>query len=1748
MDERSRRRDRLRRLIQEEDEPELSFANPGEVRLNINSSSNGVRRWRFQRNRHLMQDSMSHLASDLDEDEEPEFRSEDSFDYGVVFTAFETEDDHELTKKVKERRRDMGRLGERYADLWSDGVDDDKTHEPIIWRFHLDGPECGVYNVVLGICVGSMNYVESITVTITNYGTSFGPSETIARNELKALVKHPKEITKWKLHQQLRKSRLNDAKMVVMEIRTSVDAPPTINEGLYSVEFMELHPAHLESDQDEPSLVVHQPFIQSLNIIRKNRKWTEAKSGSNGNPQANNHTQSSSDLPSNGIVPSDSNTQPSGDPQSNNQPISAQVPQSDINTAMLPSKIISYSISGNGMHIATLAISETFTYDGADKRLLFLDLWDLNSAFTKHQRTKHSRQSPLDTQPSAGFSCILPALRDGAPDDIFGVSLSWDGTQIALTDNSAFCRSEHDISPSMFAVFKFRKSPTPSSPPHATPATPTVIFNLDISDVPRYCVRLENFYGCGKFHITALTEQRVQNELFISCDGFQVRIHKTFRVWEHLRVIPLNNTGLTPPTMATVSFGLIRSLHGKYCIRFDQEDDVVTIWDVNTATMASVIKLVISSISNSTQLNVGFSKDGTMLAIHREGVITTYWSATGTMLGATKLPTQPNSISDIQFIRDDKQIILNADVVERTYGRGRLGFILDATTLNVMGRFLVPGNYLMQQSPNAGIDQKLFSAHGTIIDVIRLQDRILEPHSEPARPRGARGSLKAPLKSSQDSPSRRSECDSECEERRLPLRDRPRVFNSQNRIKFTIEIHPAPVWSYGSDNRSPSLVVYASRNGGPNSEILVIPSIQDPLHRLQDMSGVFLEDSSCLVVESQDFIMVWGLPATIKDRPRLLLAWRVPKDENEFSWEGKHGLWYTCEHQQLFACRKYIDYNSESPKEKVVCCPRVERSLSEDTFKNFLEGVLVLIDIFKNADETCGDAILQYVGSQINAYPAWNAHTTLYSEHDFPENVLLFICEKWRASSHDSFEKFTAALLQSPFGRWVPKDTVDRELDPLFILLKQAPTEPLILGLMEIIIAYFIRQAKSDKDTLFLLPVKRSLSIILNQTRPHSDLALRMLRGLAFVPVKSRSLIIDNHTIAHPPELRLLFWRPNSRPLYECKEPVLQFAQNSQGHDAQNDKFTPDLFVTSFELLWDKVEANENRKNVRRTLSRLFRLCCLVCRRYRRHKPSTEITEPEPSWFDTVLYMTWDKFKLTSKAMIECHDFTLEMFDNPAIAALIEYKWSVYNIVDIAAFGLPLAASINYLLIRSGWITGATPKDGNAGFLSFSAILIALHFAFLSPHKQLFELRVNEMVCKYVTIIIRIINEIRVFFFIFFGGILAFTIATWHLLRSCPFETCSSEGPVDFPSNFFLAMSATYFVMGGRYNAVDNDFGSKNWAFHFLMIVYFFFTVILMLNVLISLINVAFNVGDENWRMVWLENRLRFVEGAENLTHHIPGFRKTHQDWFPKEIYYSATPQQVNAYTDKYFSSSDKYNTGGDYAWKVREKETGRVIVMNVQGSESPAAKLDSDQIPKSLKNEISRVFAMDVYGSAPSTTAPDATVAVAEATAIPDAAQANAFVFSQEDAAIAHPSLVRKRSATIPPHNSSLLHRPSINSPMIMSTTTAAAVASHEQRLRELQQSLNVHEQQYLKQTQIVEDLGHLKEELRNELLETRELKQKLSELLMRSQDINEKYQKRLEEQMLSFGGQNIGLQEQLKGLLKGELEVLRKELRGNV
>ncbi|KAG0327967.1 hypothetical protein BGZ99_006466, partial [Dissophora globulifera] len=423
-------------------------------------------------------------------------------------------------------------------------------------------------------------------------------------------------------------------------------------------------------------------------------------------------------------------------------------------------------------------------------------------------------------------------------------------------------------------------------------------------------------------------------------------------------------------------------------------------------------------------------------------------------------------------------------------------------------------------------------------------------------------------------------------------------------------------------------------------------------------------------------------------------------------------------------------------------------------------------------------------------------------------------------------------------------------------------------------------------------------------------------------------------------------WRSTSSkiPVSKYAQPVFQVqvlptAMNlfSSSNVPENDGFTMDVFVVPFKLLW-KIQLA---------------------------KGEIPKVEAKPTFWRSLYVMLLWKTKPNALQHIQTHKFKQEFFDNPAIAGLLEYKWntfanyywktrlffqciyyllvlavtllqiydpsnkgtgvfgaivayasvflwlefiecmksppeylrSPYNYVDLVVYLLPLAASVVQL-----WESDTIYGVANERLFSFSILVIYLHI--------LFELRAIQSVCTIVTIILSITRKIRVFFIIFAASIFAFTHAFLHLLWAGSIESRqqllneqnNDTSSLVYPQNFGKALSATYFFMGGRYDPIASMFTSGDGAFHMMMVIYFFFTVILMLNVLIALINAAYTAADESWRPVWLENRLYYVANAENMTFQIPGFRGTH-DWFPSEIYYTATAKTVKEFNDKYFKN-----------------------------------------------------------------------------------------------------------------------------------------------------------------------------------------------------------------------------------------------------
>ncbi|KAF9081122.1 hypothetical protein BGX23_001287 [Mortierella sp. AD031] len=1374
------------------------------------------------------------------------------------------------------------------------------------WELDLRKRHSCLYSIVLGISIGSakVDQIESIEFRVyDDEYTATYPSEIFNKQDIQELFSAGHALARWRLHQQFKKDKYSSSIRMEMEIRTTTPADKDSGDssadslGAFDLHYLEIvkEPSGSGSfGHYDPSLKVHRPYVWSINV--------------------NLSDELSEDL----------------------------MPTMDI---------VTYAISGDGTHVATVAACEQH---------VFLDVWDLKNPQKFHtDHTNHSHvhsihnthsrnksKDKIDTvgkeslasipskdppyllsdtittttttlpqalgtpgilrpfQPrcSARVSAIeLPETYRGR---LVGVSLSWDASYVALLDATSMSDSPEDRqqAQSAFAIFDHVCGPhaTISEKGHATPFAPTVLraseqHHLDLAGGDGG--RLRNFFGYGKFHISAVESPDVKDELFVTCNEEEVNVYRVYPKWHHVHTVRLDRPYSRVFELHMSCQRLISTLHGRSFAWDVQNHDGIAVWDVEDGSMVSFS--LKHRVNPSEYLDMDdtpfcLSNDGKVLAVYQERVISTHWVGSGTLRSKYVLPDRYVAPKDLQFIRGDTQIMVRLESRNENLGRGYIGLIIQVEGMVLVDSFAIPGKYLALPSTTSSASQDLMTACQSTLDFIRLEDRIAVSWSNP-----------------------KPVCDDRCLSNLEVVNsdDRHDEITSPSGIRYKIESCMEILVTLTNEIHLTSVHVSASFENGTTVDKLVIPEIQRHMYGGQYMEKFFLDCGTRLVVASRELFMVWSLPSTLEGDMKLLAA----------SWVND-GQWHCCPHQELFATDLYIVINEDGSPVRIVC-PRVGDGLTRETEENFLKAIYTLTDLYKEAeDKTCRREILRYVGKHINTHPV---------PEDPKKSILPYLCDMWSLEDHDKFQLFISDLLESPFGRWVPKQDFDQVSNPIWIMLQKSRTQPRAAALVETLIDYCIRQARAENDPHFLVPVMNCLHDLIDPKQPHQELAQRTLRRLAYIPVKSRSLVVDHHRVAFPLEVRWKFWTPNARPLYECKRPVMQMT-TQQNRDPVNENFTTDLYVTSDELLWSLVRKGEMKERVG-------------------HAPQVLVKAVRPSgvftWIKALLIMAWYKRKLWSQSAIECHSFNPKAFDHPAIAAIVEYKWnkigfkywlmrfffqclyyllvlvavflqvyddqgdrmagifvaivavsgillwleviqmirdrksylsSVYNFVDLMVIALPLAGSINQLCI----VWGKTSIGGNPALLSFSVLFIFLHF--------LFELRVNKTVCHFVTIIIQIFEKIRVFFFIFAGGILAFTIAILHLLRSCiggP-QNCTET---EFPRHFFRAMSATYFFMGGIYDPISPLFNTDLWAFHLMMIVFFLFTVILMLNVLISLISLAFSDRDETWRLTWIENRLRYVESAENMSYHIPGFRDAHS-WFPKEIYYSATPQQVREY------------------------------------------------------------------------------------------------------------------------------------------------------------------------------------------------------------------------------------------------------------
>ncbi|KAG0057135.1 hypothetical protein BGZ89_001931 [Linnemannia elongata] len=1090
--------------------------------------------------------------------------------------------------------------------------------------------------------------------------------------------------------------------------------------------------------------------------------------------------------------------------------------------------ICSKEVSASGSHAATLYFSDGLGH---------LDLWDLTTSGREHP----PEYPTIYNIPCAKTTFSVPRVFTDSMKLHNGnvhLAISSLGSQLVLHP------SEDATAVIPFLVFDY--DPRDDSQKHLT--IPRKLRRRSMA-----CKELQEYVGIGCFHKANPDDLSDVDERYIIINRSTLNVYSTADQWTLLQRITLVQRS-RPLNTKELCSGL-----GRHYFACAGTNGVVLVWSCKTGEVVSVVYIP----EYSGQVYVSLSQDSSMIAVVIMQSIYLYRTFSGVLLGMYR---DRENRSDIEFVSFGQEHFFHQSE-SNILLVGPNAFADCLKVVRVSDMSVIGSNsywpWYSYVHPTADMEPLLTWTEGSIMYIKRLR----AAHYLSERISSQLGDIS--------------------ELRDIRVHCFSQFTNFTCNTKMGLLRLSAVVQRYSNRHLS-GLEIKKDKDDfrrKPRSLLLLGP--WDDLA----YTGFYIRATSQLVIATRGYLQVWNLyPAGSKKVVELAFIWKLNKDDPDHKDESCQQIIVAARvssdgrkvvmHVANALLDNKVDWvTGRNPTDSVIgtsCKPQAILTVpktNDDTFPTSEEyrrvhGVIGLIDMFVDICPDLQDDIIRYLMTSIR--PS--------SMH--PTSCLVILCQAWSYKNNVGLSKIISRILPNNSITWIPPDYATKDDDnrenPLAIMLKNVKSEPTATAIIKIIVDYCVTHAKESENLAFLTPIFSSLPELV-ELFPNG--AIECLHRIAYIPVKQRSFIINNHLIAHPPQIRLQFWKAATIPLNKAKNPVMQLDLASKKSYQIEGVFAQQIFMASFDALWLQ----------------------------HKHQPRSNEHEQEFSltWWKALFYMVYapDQKQLIGVffAIIVLAVIFLWLEIRQALVG-----WSSYNIDQLI-------------------VIYKNDTSGHARLLSFSLLIVFLH--------ALFELRVNKAVCKYVTTIQMAVFKMRVFFFIFAAGMVVFTMALIHLVHACPVVECKSDPSPDkneFPRNFFKALSSIYFFMGGRYDPISYKLDSDDWAVHIMMVVFFFFTVILMLNVLVALVNMAFNEVDDSWRVVWIKSRVRFIESAENMSYHIPGFRQSY-NYFPNQIYFSATKQKLKEYRERY-RKKNWDNLAGWSEWDEDEDTAGRYYIKDGHG------------------------------------------------------------------------------------------------------------------------------------------------------------------------------------------------------------------------
>ncbi|KAF9344404.1 hypothetical protein BGX26_004418, partial [Mortierella sp. AD094] len=766
----------------------------------------------------------------------------------------------------------------------------------------------------------------------------------------------------------------------------------------------------------------------------------------------------------------------------------------------------------------------------------------------------------------------------------------------------------------------------------------------------------------GYYLLTSFYRSNPENtdedgERFVTSDGCNFVVYSIVDEWTQLYSITMQSE--IDIRGALAYYNSIQGGHFAWVTSVG----VISVWSFETGQLVSQIYI-------GSDSNIGtpcISRDGSLIAIPVKDTIQIRDTFTGVKLSVLKKGISENYRLELVFGKDHLMTYNTAKSTSKKLGTYNVRSIVNVHDMSVVKDIDIHQDYHLEYPQYS--DEPVFAyTHGSNINIIKMGP-ILTPSSE-------------------------SECgvDGVCEKNPLEILNLyPDSFDCMENTagsKFFI----ATSVPFKRDIYVKEITVSVDGQDGETRSMKIPLGDNDT-----EYYGCFIPGSSQLLLLTDDYAQLWNLSATANRVCELALIWKL-----QVYPEGPESRGYSiekivsaaaCKHGKsisvVLSVESWINdgdlmtgVSDAKEQTDTLTIPITEEDTIPTTEEGrLLEGHLGLVSLFAYGDADCKKSVLNYMKLHIRP--------TLRK----PASCLMALCHVWNPQIRLDIEKMLTALLPRDHITWIPEAPLDKETDPLAMILETAKTQPTAITVAKIIMNYCVTRAARSRNLAFLGPFFGSLHEVMDLI---PDEAFECLGRIAFIPVMHRSYIVDNRIVVHPPRLRLRFWEPINQPLYLMNDPIMQLNVTPNAPDPSNDKFTRPVFMASFDALW--YYTNIEHPGDANDTQEADRLQAIQ-------------TVQATTWWKTLYHMIRLKTRLRIHNYVECYDFNIEFFDNPSIAALVAYKWNTIGFTYwLVRFVFQL---IFYVLVITAALMQVHDPDHVSQLIGLFIAIIVMALAFL---------------------------------------------------------------------------------------------------------------------------------------------------------------------------------------------------------------------------------------------------------------------------------------------------------------------------------------------------------------------------------------------------------------------------------------------------